>query len=184
MKLETKRLILRDWVSTDPQDLIEGLNNLAVARWLAFIPHPYTEQHAREWITLCIEKASKGDPRGSFEFAIELISEHKVIGGVGLDRISNVHGTAGGGIWLNERYQGRGYGAEAFGEKIRFAFEVLELRRLDNGFFAGNIASLKMQETFGYKIEGMRRKAFRCMADGEIKDEFITGLLKEEWVRC
>ena len=40
-------------------------------------------------------------------------------------------------------YQGHGYGAEAFGEKIRFAFEELKLRRLDNGFFEGNTSSLK-----------------------------------------
>lgn len=77
--------------------------------------------------------------------------------------------------------KGHGYGAEAFGEKIRFAFAELKLRRLDNGFFEGNTSSLKMQEKFGYKVEGMRRKAFRCMADGEIKHEHITGLLVEEW---
>lgn len=40
-----------------------------------------------------------------------------------------------------------------------------------------------MQEKLGYKIEGLRRKAFVCMADGEVKDEYITGLLKEEWIR-
>jgi RimJ/RimL family protein N-acetyltransferase len=38
-----------------------------------------------------------------------------------------------------------------------------------------------MQESFGYIIEGRKRKKYICMADGEIKDEIITGLLKEEW---
>jgi len=57
----------------------------------------------------------------------------------------------------------------------------LNLRRLENGYFNGNSSSFKMQEKFGYKIEGMRRRAFRCMADGEIKDEYITSLLKDEW---
>jgi RimJ/RimL family protein N-acetyltransferase len=40
-----------------------------------------------------------------------------------------------------------------------------------------------MQKKFGYKVEGLKRKAFRCMADGKLKDECITALLKEEWVR-
>ena len=71
---------------------------------------------------------------------------------------------------------------EAFGKRIDFAFNELKLRRLENGFFEGNRSSFKMQDKFGYKIEGIRRKAFRCMADGEIKDEFITGLLKDEWI--
>ena len=181
MRLETKRLILRDWMKSDIDDIVEGLNNLDVAKWLAFVPNPYTRQNAEEWISLCIDKAAKGRDRNSYDFAIELRSEQKVIGGVTLDRISRMHGTAGGGLWLNANYQGLGYGSEAFGEKIRFAFEDLKLRRLDNGFFEGNVSSLKMQEKFGYKVEGMRRRAFRCMADGELKDEHITGLLVEEW---
>jgi RimJ/RimL family protein N-acetyltransferase len=82
---------------------------------------------------------------------------------------------------MNARYHGHGYGSEAFGEKIRFAFEDLDLRRLENGFFKGNSASLVMQQRFGYKIEGEKRQAYRCMADGELKDECITGLLRDEW---
>ncbi len=183
MRLETKRLVLRDWKEADANDLAEGLNNLDVAKWLAFVPHPYTRQNAEEWINRCVDNAAKGKDRNSYDFAIELKSEQKVIGGVTLDRISRIHGTAGGGIWLNANYQKRGYGAEAFGERIRFAFEDLRLRRLDNGFFEGNAYSLKMQEKFGYKLEGMRRKASFCMADGEIKNEHITGLLVEEWKR-
>jgi RimJ/RimL family protein N-acetyltransferase len=117
------------------------------------------------------------------EWAIELRAEGRVIGGTSLERIDPFHGTAGGGIWLNSRYLGQGYGTEAFGERNRFAFENLGLRRLDNGFFVGNDASRRMQERLGYRIEGTKRQALRCMADGDIKDETITGLLREDWVR-
>jgi ribosomal-protein-alanine N-acetyltransferase len=183
MRLETKRLVLRDWAQKDIPDLVEGLNDLGVSRWLAFVPHPYTEQNAKSWIDFCAAAEKKGEGRDSFEFAIELKSESKVIGGVSLTRISQIHQTAGGGIWLSSRYQGHGYGSEAFGEKIRFAFEDLNLRRLENGFFKGNEASFKMQERFGYKSEGEKRKAYRCMADGELRDECITALLKEDWIK-
>jgi [ribosomal protein S5]-alanine N-acetyltransferase len=181
MRLETKRLILRDWKKSDVGDLVGGLDNLDVSRWLAFVPHPYTEKDAKTWVEFCIKNAKAGSSRRSYEFAIELKSERKVIGGVGLERINPIHGTAGGGIWLNAKYQGNGYGSEAFREKIRFAFEELKLRRLENGFFKGNRASFAMQRKLGYKIEGLRRKAFRCMADGKLKDECIMGLLREEW---
>lgn len=55
------------------------------------------------------------------------------------------------------------------------------MRRIENGFFEGNEASRKLQEKLGYKVEGFKRKAIRCRADGIIKNEYITGLLKEEW---
>lgn len=180
IKLETKRLILREWIKKDVEDLIEGLNNIEVSKWLAFVLYPYTKDDAEKWIEFCVENAKKGENR-SYDLAVELKSEKKVIGGVSLDKINKFQGTAGGGIWINAKYHGQGYGTEAFGKRIDFAFNKLELRRLENGFLDGNPSSFKMQEKFGYKIEGMRRKAFRCMADGEIKDEYITGLLKDEW---
>jgi ribosomal-protein-alanine N-acetyltransferase len=181
MTLETRRLILREWNENDVEDLVEGLNNIEVSKWLAFVPYPYTKNDAEKWIKICIEDAKKGVDRTSYEFAVELKFEKKVIGGIAIDKINKFHGTAGGGIWINAKYHGQEYGREAFSKRIDFAFNELKLRRLENGFLDGNQSSFKMQERFGYKVEGIRRKSFRCMADGEIKDEYITGLLKDEW---
>ena len=161
MKLETKRLILREWNKKDINDLIEGLNNLNVTKWLALAPYPYTKKDAERWIKYCARNINKGKNRNSYDFAIELKLEKKVIGGVSLDNINRVNKTGKGGIWINEKYHGQGYGTEAFGAKVKFAFEQLKLRRLENGFFEGNKASLKMQERFGYKSEGMRREAMK-----------------------
>jgi [ribosomal protein S5]-alanine N-acetyltransferase len=183
VELETKRLILREWDIKDIEDLVEGLNNINVSKWLARIPYPFTVENAEYWINYCKEGAHGGQPRNSYEFAVELRAEKKVIGGVSLNKINMIHGTAGGGIWLNANYHGQGYGSEAYGMRIEFAFNELSLRRLENGFFEGNDPSAGMQEKLGYRIEGKRRKALRCVADGQYKDEYITGLLKEDWVQ-
>jgi RimJ/RimL family protein N-acetyltransferase len=174
--LETKRLVLREWKDSDVDDLVEGLDNLEVAKWLASVPNPYTRRDAEGFIAYC-----QSEPTGCLYFAIELKSENKVIGGVSIERINDYHGTAGGGIWIGEKYHGHGYGTEAFGKRIEYAFTTLNLRRLENGFFEGNPSSQIMQERLGYVVEGKRRKGFLCRADGEYKDEIITGLLKEEW---
>lgn len=180
--METDRLIIRKWKEGDINDLIEGLNNINVSKWLAFVPFPYLRKNAEQWINHCIRNDNENNKSG-YEFCIELKSNRKVIGGMSISAINKVNGTAGGGIWLNENYQGKGFGKEAFAEKIRFSFEELGLRRLENGFFDGNDSSKFLQEKFGYKIEGKRRKKFFCLADGELKDEIITGLLKEEWIK-
>ena len=174
--IETDRLILRQWKLDDVNDVVEGLNNLNVTKWLAQVPFPYTEEDAKSFINKSIEN-------NLYNFAIVLKEENKVIGGTQLTNISYVHGTAGGGIWLNEKYQGQGYGTEAFGARIKYAFEELGLRRLENGYFKENEKSHKMQLKFGYKDEGVKRKRFISLATGNVEDEYITGLLKEEWIR-
>ncbi len=174
--IETERLVLRQWNFNDVTDLVEGLNNLNVSRWLASVPYPYTKEDAVDFINYCIENKT-------YNFAIVLKSENKVIGGTELTNINYVHGTAGGGIWLNENYQGHGYGSEAFGARIRYAFEDLGLRRLENGYFKENDKSFKMQMRYGYKKEGIRRQRFVSLATGNVEDEYITGLLKDEWIK-
>lgn len=172
--IETERLILRQWKMEDVKDMIEGLNNINVTRWLANVPFPYTFYEAEKFIRETIEK-------NQYNFAIVLKKENKVIGGTQLTNINKEHGTAGGGIWINEEYQGNGYGSEAFGARIQYAFEELGLRRLENGYLKENEKSRKMQLRFGYKEEGVRRKRFVSKSTGKIEDEYITGLLKEEW---
>lgn len=173
--IETDRLILRQWNMNDIADMVEGLNNINVTKWLAGAPYPYTEKDAEDFVKKTIDN-------NLYNFAIVLKSENKVIGGTQLTNISFANGTAGGGIWINENYQGYGYGTEAFGARIKFAFEVLGLRRLENGYFKENEKSHKMQLRFGYKDEGIRRKRFVSKATGKIEDEYITGLLKDEWI--
>ncbi len=179
MKLETKRLILRDWNKKDINDIIEGLNNYNISKWLVLVPYPYTKKDAEEWISYCKQNA-KGKNR-SYYFAIELKSEKKVIGGIGIDKLNMFHEIGSDGFWINAKYHGQGYGTEALSETIEFAFNKLKLRRLESGVFKGNMPSLKLQKKFGYKIEGLRKKGFRCKADGKLKDEYITALLKEDW---
>ena len=62
------------------------------------------------------------------------------------------------------------------------AFDVLGLRRIENGYFVNNEKSKRMQEKLGYKNEGIRRKKYLCLATNEYVDECITGLLKEEFI--
>ena len=181
MRFKTKRLILREWNKKDANDLVEGLNNLKVSRWLARIPYPYTKKDANGWIKHCIETAKKDKKRTAYHFAIELKAEKKVIGGMGLEGIGAFQRKARGGVWINEKYHGQGYGVEAYAAGTRFAFSKLKLRRLESGYFKGNISSAKMHKKLGYKIEGKKRKGLKCMATRKIMDQYITGLLKEEW---
>jgi RimJ/RimL family protein N-acetyltransferase len=102
-----------------------------------------------------------------------------VIGGVSLNKIDWKVGTGGGGTWIANHYQGRGYGREAFEAKIRFAFCELGLTKLVNGYFDGNEISWAMQRKLGYRR--VAEVTSRCMADGRQTIEHVTTLLRSDW---
>ena len=182
MKLETKRLILRDIKKKDANDILNNLNNLKISKWLMVVPYPYTKKDANWWVNDC-EKKQRKKKRDSYEFCIELKSEKKIIGGIGLSKINYYHGKAMVGYWIGEDYWKNGYGFEALDAILRFAFNKLKLGRIEAGVFVGNPSSGKLLEKFRAKKEGIRRKARRCKADGKMKSEIIYGLLKKEWKR-
>jgi [ribosomal protein S5]-alanine N-acetyltransferase len=45
--IETTRLRIRPLRDNDLADLVRLIGNWAVARWLSFVPHPYTEADGR-----------------------------------------------------------------------------------------------------------------------------------------
>lgn len=179
VKIETPRLTLRPWGEEDVEQLVLGLNDLKLARWLAFVPHPYSTSDAKNWIKRCQEISSENSRPSAYEFAIELRAKRLVIGGVSLNKIDWKAGTGGGGIWIASHHQGCGFGREAFEAKIRFAFCELGLTKLINGYFDGNEISWAMQRNLGYRR--VAEVSSRCMADGRETVEHVTTLLRSDW---
>lgn len=177
--IETSRLKLRPWNEDDIEQLTLGLNDFAVAKWLAFVPHPYLTSQAKEWVSRCRELSNSGNQPVAYEFAVELRQAQRVIGGVSLSKINWHARTGGGGIWIANGYQGCGYGSEAFTAKIRFAFCELGLTSLLNGYFDGNENSWAMQRKLGY--QRVSEAPIRCMADGRQTVEHQTMLLRSQW---
>jgi RimJ/RimL family protein N-acetyltransferase len=181
--LETEALVLRPWSPQDIDQLIEGLNNVMVSQWLAIVPHPYLRSDGLKWIEYCQRLSPNEGAQPDYEFAIEQKADRAVIGGVSLNNIDMTRGCAGGGIWIGAAYQRRGYGRQAFGERIRFAFDTLNLLELRNGYFLGNEPSWDLQKRFGYKRAAGAPRRRQCLADGSWKDEIITSLYREDWIR-
>jgi RimJ/RimL family protein N-acetyltransferase len=182
MRLITKRLIIREFQKKDAPHLIVNINNLEVTKNLLVVPHPYTEKDAKWWINHCKEEARK-KPRQNYGLAIELASERKMVGGITLNKVDVFQGTAEIGYWLGQKYWMQGLMSEAMKAMIDFGFNKLKLRRINLNAFTTNPASNGLAKKFGFIYEGMRRKACRSKANGDIHDDNIYGLLKEDWVK-
>jgi len=180
MKLKTERLLLRQIEKKDIESLVRNINNLKVSRWLLVVPYPYKRKDAIWYINNCRKKARK-KPREDYNFAIELLEEKAVIGGISVNKVDRYQKTATVGYWLGQDYWRQGYGSEALEALLKFAFNRLKLRRLEADIFSENPSSGKLLEKFGFKPEGYRKQAKRCKADGNIHDLICYGLLRKDY---
>jgi [ribosomal protein S5]-alanine N-acetyltransferase len=183
MKITTKRLILRPGTKKDIDDIVEGINNLNVSRWLLVVPYPYKRKDALFWLNKNF-KPKRKKKKNNIDFCIELKEEKKVIGAIGLPKIDEYQKVATVGYWISEKYWKKGYGTEALDAILKMAFEKLKLRRIEAGILEGNPTSGTLLEKFGGIHEGIKRKALKSTGDGKIYDEHIYGILKEDYQKA
>jgi RimJ/RimL family protein N-acetyltransferase len=83
------------------------------------------------------------------------------------------------GYALGRPYWGSGYITEALQALLDYAFQTLDLNRLEADIDPRNLASARTLERLGFQKEGHLRE--RWIVNGEISDTWIYGLLRREW---
>ncbi len=174
-KLTSERLILRAFHENDIAAVVRLADDPEIARNTLRIPHPYTEAHARAWLTAQREDARTG---AGAVFAISRADDGVLMGACGME-IFRDHRRGELGYWLGRDFWGRGYTTEAASAVIDWGFTALELNRISAARFSGNGASGRVLEKLGMRREGeLRRHVFR---GGEFRDMLMYGILREEW---
>ena len=85
------------------------------------------------------------------------------------------------GYSLARSYWGLGYMHEALQTLVSYAFERLDLNRLEADIDPRNTASARSLERLGFLKEGHLRE--RWIVNGEVSDTGFYGLLRSEWLR-
>ena len=121
-----------------------------------------------------------GKAENTLAFAIRPVEGDDLIGTLELDGILWTHGVCGIGIAIGDRANwGRGYGTEAAGLALAFAFDELNLHRVQATAFTYNERSIALFEKLGFRREGAFREFLH--RDGERFDMLLYGLLAREW---
>jgi RimJ/RimL family protein N-acetyltransferase len=116
-----------------------------------------------------------------FVFAIRPLGEETLIGFIEIEGIMWVHRHAWLSIAIGESaHQGRGYGAEALRLALQFAFQELNLHRVQLTVFSYNLRAIALYEKLGFMREGVYRE--HLQRDGKRHDMYLYGLLCDEWL--
>ena len=163
MRLEDGEVVLRPFTEEDVPALSAALrDDLEIDRWTR-IPSPYTEQHAREFITTTDEKAFATIDRESGE----------LLGGIG----ARVHaeGIVEVGYWVKAEARGRGVATRALRLLARYAVAELGAKRVQLTTDPANVASQRVAEKAGFRREGVLRSLHEIK--GRRRDAVMYSLL-------
>lgn len=159
----------------DVPQLLPWINDRDTALWSA--PYrPVSESDHREW--------AKGVMASSDRvfFVIRRASDDRVVGTCQLHSIHPVHRIAELQIRIGEAAdRGHGLGSEAVRLLLRFAFEDLNLHRVQLHVFADNVAAICVYEKAGFVREGVLRQAAHI--GGKYVDVVVMGILREDYAR-
>jgi ribosomal-protein-alanine N-acetyltransferase len=83
------------------------------------------------------------------------------------------------GYSVDERRSGRGYASEMLGAIVRYAFDVLNLHRIETSYQPSNHASGRVLEKNGFTIEGHAR-AYLYL-NGAWRDGVLVSRINDAW---
>lgn len=106
-------------------------------------------------------------------------SEDELLGAVAIHRINKEQANAEVGYWTVAQARGRGVASAAVLAAADFAFDTLGLYRLSLTHATGNVASCRVAEKAGFRLEGVLREAF-LYGDGNRHDEHLHGRLRTD----
>lgn len=122
LTLDTERLILRRYHSSDADQLQQIINHSDIAEMTLNIPHPYDLAMAHNWLSQ-LDTAWTNQQR--YVYAITLKDNDTLIGTVSLSQITRDHANLG--YWIGIDYWHQGYCSEAVATFIQYIFEYSHL---------------------------------------------------------
>ena len=173
-EIVTPRLLLRKLKVKDAKDMYEYSSSEDLTRFLLWNAHPDLN-YTKKYLKFVVSKYKSGD---YLDWGIVLKENNKLIGTCGFTCIDLANSKGEIGYVLNPRYHNNGYATEAVRAVLKYAFDILELNRIEARVMEGNSPSVKLLENCSMFFEGVGRK--EMFVKGEYKNILHFSLLRTD----
>lgn len=172
--LDTKDFNLRPSVITDVESMFTMLSDPESMKYWSDPPISSMEEAAN----VLMEDLDSDAKGNSMCWAVTRKGENEMIGKVILFQFNVKNGRAGIGYLLNRKYWRQGIMKQALGAVIEFAFDTLNLHRIEADVDTENIPSLGLLEKLGFEREGLFRDRWRVY--GKWQDSVMLALINND----
>lgn len=131
--------------------------------------------------TYAFLRASEKEAYEHTAFKAGIWQEGALIGCIDLHQIDWLNGSARIGYWLDEAHTGRGIMTRAVHLLTEYAFEALDLHRIEIHVATENHRSRRIPERLGFEHEGVLREVQRLR--GTYYDHAVYATLRDQDVR-
>jgi ribosomal-protein-alanine N-acetyltransferase len=176
MKLETERLILRDFVKSDWQRVLEYQSDPLYLRYYEWTER--TPAAAQEFVGWFLDHQVQ-EPRIKYQLAVVLKSSNQLIGNCGIRMDKTDAFEANIGYELDPRHWNHGYATEAAHVIVDFGFSNFDFHRVWSWCVADNLGSAHVLEKLGMHLEGRLRE--NEYYRGRWWDTLMYAILADEW---
>jgi RimJ/RimL family protein N-acetyltransferase len=176
MQLTTERLVLRDFVESDWETVLAYQQDPLYLRYYEWTSR--TAEEVRAFMKRFLDQ-QKQVPRIKFQFAVTLKSSGQLIGNCGIRRDSPEAREADMGYELDPNHWRKGYATEAAGAVLDFGFSSMDLQRVTAWCIADNVASARVLEKIGMKLE--KRMRHHQYFKGRWWDTLWYAISYEDW---
>ena len=173
--LETERLMLIPMTDCKEKyypELAKLLNDKEIYENTESLPFPYTEAHARDYVSGSQQRYE----RGMLDYMIFLKGTMQVVGGIAFAYQKSNHSGALS-FWTGTKFWNLGYCSEATQKIIFQAFTSWNINRIFGYHFLFNKSSERVMQKNGMKFEGILRE--HKFKNGQFYDVGLYAILKK-----
>lgn len=143
-----------------------------LSRWLSWAKPDFTRQESKAYIRTRVSAWSLGT---TYAFAVTHFDDGTFLGSCSISHIHHAYRFANLGYWIRSSQTSNGYATTAARLAACFAFEQLNLIRMEIVVAVGNEASLRVAEKTGARREGTLRN--RIIIHDDIYDAVMYSLI-------
>lgn len=148
---ESSRLLLRTWTPDDAADALEIWGDPKV---MEYVDPEGVLRSADDAKSLLGRAIAYQEQHGFCRWAVVEKASGLVVGSCGLYRLPS--GKIDIGYYIKRSYWSRGFGTEATGACVSYAFETLKLKQIWASIIPGNVASQRVLQKLAFHDLGLQ----------------------------
>lgn len=171
--LTTPRLRLANIDLVNAQDMLDYRLDESVQRFQSFRPKSIDD--IKRFIS---DNTANFNIENNW-YQIGVFLDEKLIGDIGIHFLGPANLQCEIGYTISPKFQKRGYGKESVSCVIDHLFKDLQKHRVFASLDPGNLSSIALLESVGFRREGLHKKSILC--NGVWEDDLLYAILDEEW---